>query len=242
MGRWLAARSAPGSSRKSSSDEEAPERPSRYRAVVVGYGPVGRTVARLLKENDVEPTIVELNLDVVQGLKNRGVAAFYGDATHRETLAAAGVATAGTFILSAAGLPGAKEIIRQARELNPDIRVLARAGYVAEMPVLREVGADGVFSGEGEVALAFTVAVMRVLGATPEQIDREQERVRLELFGSKSPREIPPPSAAEPEKREQPTGPEPSPPRTDREDLARAPAGDSQPEPGPTDSSEEPTP
>ena len=27
----------------------------RYRAVVVGYGPVGRTVTRLLRENEIEP-------------------------------------------------------------------------------------------------------------------------------------------------------------------------------------------
>ncbi len=43
------------------------------------------------------------------------------------------------------------------------------------------VGADIVVSGEGEVALAFTAAVLERLGATPEQIDRERTRVRAEL-------------------------------------------------------------
>jgi CPA2 family monovalent cation:H+ antiporter-2 len=37
------------------------------------------------------------------------------------------------------------------------------------------------FSGETEVALAFTEAIMRGLGATPEQIERERERVHGEL-------------------------------------------------------------
>jgi monovalent cation:H+ antiporter-2, CPA2 family len=40
-----------------------------------------------------------------------------------------------------------------------------------------------VFSGEGEVALALTVALLRDLGATPDQIDRERDRVRGELLG-----------------------------------------------------------
>jgi CPA2 family monovalent cation:H+ antiporter-2 len=40
-----------------------------------------------------------------------------------------------------------------------------------------------VFSGEGEVALALTEAILRRLGATPEQIDRERDRVRLDLAG-----------------------------------------------------------
>jgi CPA2 family monovalent cation:H+ antiporter-2 len=70
-----------------------------------------------------------------------------------------------------------------AKELNPRIRVLARSLYVAETIRLRQVGADSVFSGEGEVALAFAVDVMDQLGATPEQIDRERERVRQELLG-----------------------------------------------------------
>ena len=46
---------------------------------------------------------------------------------------------------------------------------------------LREAGADVVFSGEGEVALAFTTEILGDLGATPDQIDRERVRVRGEL-------------------------------------------------------------
>jgi CPA2 family monovalent cation:H+ antiporter-2 len=174
--------------------EKVEELSSRHRAVVVGYGPVERTVARLLQENDVEPTIIELNLEVVQSLRLRGIDAFYGDAAHRETLKAAGLARADTFILSSSGLVGSEEIIRMAREINPEVRVLARAVYVSELRKLLAAGADEVFSGEGEIALGFTVAVLRELGATPEQIDREQERVRTELFGGEPSAEITPPA------------------------------------------------
>ena len=51
-----------------------------------------------------------------------------------------------------------------------------------ELPALRRAGAEA-FSGEGEVALALTVALLERLGATPEQIDRERERVHAELLG-----------------------------------------------------------
>ena len=50
-------------------------------------------------------------------------------------------------------------------------------------PPLRNAGAEQVFAGEGEVALVMTEAVLRRLGATPDQIDRERDRVRAELFG-----------------------------------------------------------
>jgi predicted Kef-type K+ transport protein len=47
---------------------------------------------------------------------------------------------------------------------------------------MRHAGADAVFSGEGEVALAMTEHVLGILGATSEQIDRERQRVRKEVF------------------------------------------------------------
>jgi CPA2 family monovalent cation:H+ antiporter-2 len=40
-----------------------------------------------------------------------------------------------------------------------------------------------VYTGEGEVALAFIEDILDRLGATPEQIDRERARAHQELFG-----------------------------------------------------------
>lgn len=156
---------------------------SQDRAVVVGYGPTGRTVARLLDENGIVPIIVELNLDTVRELRAAGLTTIYGDATHRETLHEAGMEDAVALILTSAGMHGSEEVIRLARELNPRLRVIARANYLRDIPALRRAGADAVFSGEGEVALNMTELILRQLGATPEQIDRERERMRSELFG-----------------------------------------------------------
>lgn len=60
--------------------------------------------------------------------------------------------------------------------------MLARAGYLRDLESVRQAGADAVFSGEGEVALAFNEVILNRLGATPEQMDRERERARDELF------------------------------------------------------------
>src|SRR5262249_39054729 len=81
------------------------------------------------------------------------------------------------------GLHASTEVIRLARGLNPAIRILARAAYVRESPALHQAGAEYVFSGEGEGALAMTEAILCSLGATPEQIDRERARVQKDLVG-----------------------------------------------------------
>jgi CPA2 family monovalent cation:H+ antiporter-2 len=120
----------------------------------------------------------------VQRLRDERIDAVYGDANHIDTLQAAGVAHANALILTASGLKNAGEVIRLARGLNPHIRILVRSAYLRERPPLHEAGADEVFAGEGEVALAMTEYVLKQMGAVPEQIDRERERVRAELFGA----------------------------------------------------------
>jgi CPA2 family monovalent cation:H+ antiporter-2 len=154
-----------------------------HRAVIVGFGPTGRTVVRLLRDNGIAPTVIELNMDAVRALRDSGVDAIYGDATRTETLEAAGVARAGSLILGSAGMAHSADVIRMARALNPRVRVLARASYLRDVAALKEAGANSVYSGEGEVAVAFIEDLLDSLGATPEQIDRERARAHGELLG-----------------------------------------------------------
>jgi CPA2 family monovalent cation:H+ antiporter-2 len=154
-----------------------------HRAVIIGYGPTGRTVVRLLRDNQIEPTVVELNMDSVRGLQREGIDAVYGDATRPEILTAANLASAGSLILTSAGMALSTEVIRAARQLNPKLRVLARAAYLRDLAPLKEAGADTAYSGEGEVALAFIEDILETLGATPEQIDRGRARAHGQLFG-----------------------------------------------------------
>ena len=153
------------------------------RAIVVGYGPTGRTVTRLLRENGVSPTVVDLNVDVVRQLRDEGQSAVYGDARHPDTLVHAGLPHAGTLIVSGADT-GSPDVIKGARGINPNVHIFVRGNYLRDVPPLRNAGAEEVFAGEGEVAMAMTEAVLRRLGATPDQIDRERARVRSELFTS----------------------------------------------------------
>jgi CPA2 family monovalent cation:H+ antiporter-2 len=148
---------------------------------VIGYGPTGRTVVRLLRDNGIAPTVVELNIDAVRELRAEGVDAIYGDATRPDTLEAAGVPTVGNLILGSAGMANSAEVIRTARSMNRAVRVLARAAYLRDVPALKAAGADRVYAGEGEVGIAFVEDLLGSLGATPEQIDRERARARDEL-------------------------------------------------------------
>ncbi len=173
--RWLVRR-LPAADRAGDDESAAGQAPTQ-RAIVVGYGPVGQTVTQLLLDNDIEPTVIELNLDTVRRLKAFDVRAIYGDASRPEVLAEAGADQAANLVLTSAAGSLDEEIIRRAKELNPAIHILARTHYVRELPKLQRAGAEDVFAAEGEVALAFAVRIMERLGASGEQIDRERQRV-----------------------------------------------------------------
>ena len=53
-------------------------------AIVIGYGPAGQTVTRLLAEFEIDPLILETNVDVVLELQQRGKRALFGDASRPE--------------------------------------------------------------------------------------------------------------------------------------------------------------
>jgi monovalent cation:H+ antiporter-2, CPA2 family len=154
------------------------------RAIVVGFGPVGQSVTRLLAGLGIVAAVVELNIDTVRQLQSSGTPAVYGDAAHPEVLKQAGLAEAVALVLSAPGSRDSVEIIRAAREAKPGILVLARSAFLSDAAALREAGADQVFSGEAEVATAMIDVMLRRLGATPEQTDMERERARALLYGT----------------------------------------------------------
>ncbi|KYF68463.1 sodium:proton exchanger [Sorangium cellulosum] len=186
LARWTSAfflrREAAAAAPGGAAGEEAAVDELAHRTIVVGYGPVGRTLTRLLRENGIEPTVVELNLDTVKTLQAQGICAIYGDATQREILERAGIGKADSLLFTSAGAPG-DGVIEQAKGINPRLFVLARAFYLREVAPLKKAGADVVVTGEAEVAFSMTERLLVRLGATAEQIERERERVRSELFG-----------------------------------------------------------
>ncbi len=60
-------------------------------AIIIGYGPVGRTASSILRKCGVEPIVIDLNLDTVREINELGELAVYGDATRRDILEAAGI-------------------------------------------------------------------------------------------------------------------------------------------------------
>jgi CPA2 family monovalent cation:H+ antiporter-2 len=154
------------------------------RCILIGYGPVGRTVRRILLERDAIVTVVELNLETVRRLRAEGVQVVYGDVLRPGTLEEAGIASAGSLILSVE-VEDAAELIRQARSVNPELRVLARCAHLRDVPALRRAGATVIAAAEAEVALA--LGEVLDADASESETAARREAARQRLYGEDVP-------------------------------------------------------
>jgi len=152
-----------------------------HQCILVGYGPVGKIVHRLLMERGAEITVIDLNLDTIRQLRDAGHAALYGDVLRPGTLVEAGIETAGSLILSA-DVEDAAEIISRARLLNPELRVLVRCAHLRDAPALRRAGAAVVAAGEAEVGVALAEAVTAADQVVCEDVANNREAIRRSLY------------------------------------------------------------
>jgi CPA2 family monovalent cation:H+ antiporter-2 len=158
----------------------APEPIDPRRCIVIGYGPVGQTVRKILLEYDAIVTVIELNLDTVRRLRADGVQVVYGDVLRPGTLEEAGIASAGSLIVSVE-VEDAAELIRQARTVNPSLRILARCAHLRDVPALRRAGATVVAAAEAEVALALA-EVLDTDADSERALEMRREAVRQRLY------------------------------------------------------------
>ncbi|MCE2812911.1 MAG: cation:proton antiporter [Planctomycetaceae bacterium] len=181
--RWLSVLREPLSTSPAVSMDgnQSSEPISEFRTVVIGYGPVGRTAAKLLSENGIAATIIEMNPSSIEPIRAAGHRVVLGDASHVETLKAAGVESAVSLILSASNINQATSVIQMAKLLNPSIQILVRSAYIGQGQALLKQGADQVIAEESEVALAMAETILRNLGATAEQIDHQRDKLRADL-------------------------------------------------------------
>jgi len=132
------------------------------RAVIIGFGPVGRAVAERLESADVPYVIVELNPQTVRTQHRLGRRAVYGDATNIDVLESAGVAESLAVVVSIADDDAMLRACRIIRRLAPETCLVCRAGTASAANLARTLGATEVIVDE--LATAQTMS-HRVLDA-----------------------------------------------------------------------------
>jgi CPA2 family monovalent cation:H+ antiporter-2 len=151
--------------------------------VILGYGVGGELLAEVLREAAVPFVALDLNAQRVHQARLEGTPLHYGDATSREILERAGVATAAQVVAVLNDPRATLHAVRVAREVGPKAVIIARARYIGETHALLAAGADEVVAQELEASFTIIERVTREAQITrPGRVPPPDQRPGVALL------------------------------------------------------------
>lgn len=128
----------------------------RDQVVIVGHGEVGRRITRTLMQDGIKVVIAEENREIVENLREKGIAAVSGHATEAGVLIQAHIQHARLLVLSPMDILDIHKIVDIAKTLNPQIQVLVCAESKEEAEVIRREAIGEVYFAKEEMAKNMT--------------------------------------------------------------------------------------
>ncbi|MDQ2690172.1 MAG: NAD-binding protein, partial [Chloroflexota bacterium] len=154
------------------------DEPMSGHAVICGWGRVGRTVARALEARGFRYVVIEEHRRTVEGLRERGLQALYGDTADAELLRHAGVERARVLVFAAYDPPACEFAVEHCRRVNPRIEIVARVETPEESRRLLDRGANQTVEGERELAVQMARYTLRRFGVTSREVDAITQGLR----------------------------------------------------------------
>ncbi len=163
--------------------ETAVERAPRLQehVVVAGYGRVGALIVQEVERLGVPYVAIDSDPALISRNTNGNNRLILGDATSAAVLGAAGVQQARLFVAALPEHVSALVAVQNARRLNPEVRIVSRAGWQEEVRALEGVGADAVVWPELEAALEMTRVSLLDVGVAKPVVEELVEEARVEM-------------------------------------------------------------
>jgi CPA2 family monovalent cation:H+ antiporter-2 len=143
----------------------------RRHVVILGYGVVGRTVARVLTARSIPWLAVEADYRLVRTARRDGKPVLYGDAGSAAVLDVAGVEAASTLVVALPDPLAVRHAIAHAVLRNPRVHVVARARSLADESELERLGAARVITAERQLGHEMVRHTLRRYGVNEREID-----------------------------------------------------------------------
>jgi len=146
------------------SEREPDEIETHSAVIIAGFGRFGSIVGRFLRANGIQPTVLEYDSDRVELLRKLGLQVYYGDASRKDLLEAAGAEKARLLVVALEDHERALAIVETAQKHFPHLTVLARAAGRPEAYELMDQGVEHVYRETLDTSLRTGVDVLRLLG------------------------------------------------------------------------------
>ncbi len=150
----------------------------RDHIIIGGYGFAGRELARALKDCSIPFVIVDLNVENVRKASQEAGNSFFGDITSQEVLEKLGIESAREIILLINDPSATERTVKLAREMAPNLTIIARTNYLLDVKSMLANGADEVIPAEREAAVTITSRILERHQIESSQIENHSTWIR----------------------------------------------------------------
>ncbi len=159
-----------------------PETTLQDHVVIAGVGRVGQYISNVLKQLDHHFITIELDQHRIDQSQKAGTPMIIGDASHPLILKAAGIPRAKLLIIAVPAFITVRTIIEHAKEMNPDLHIVARTQDQENLRVLHDMGVYEVVQPEFEAGLEITRQALIHLDFSADTIQKFTDAVRDDLY------------------------------------------------------------
>jgi glutathione-regulated potassium-efflux system protein KefB len=150
----------------------------RERVLIIGFGRFAQVVSQPLLARDVDVSIIDTDVEMIQAAGNFGFKVFYGDGSRLDVLRASGAGTAETILVCVDRSETADRIVELVKAEFPLTKLFVRAYDRGHAIRLVQAGVEYQLRETFESALVFGYQVLVDLGFSADQARETIEDVR----------------------------------------------------------------
>jgi CPA2 family monovalent cation:H+ antiporter-2 len=152
--------------------------------IICGLGLNGKNLVKVLKNTGINYVIVDMNFKNIKEAKAAGDKnVIWGDASSVEILKRAGIDTARVLVIAISDRFLTKRCISIAKNIKPNLHVIVRTKYVADIDDLVALGADNIIPEEFETSIQIFSRVLRMFHVPNSIILAQGNIIRNKSYG-----------------------------------------------------------
>ena len=137
---------------------------SQNSVIIVGFGPFGQTIARILTILEIPFTVIELDAKRVEFVRQFASETYYGNASNLRVLLSAHIDRAPAIVVAIDDVEASLKIVSQVSSTFPNLKIMARARDRFHEIKLRELGVTSVIRETLLSSLALSTQLLEHLG------------------------------------------------------------------------------
>jgi len=152
------------------------------RLVIVGFGLIGRNVARAAKAAHIPYSVIEMNPDTVLRERENGEPILFGDASQEPVLEQGHVVESRVAVVAINDPVATRRVTEKIRQLNPEIHLIVRTRFIPEMKPLFDLGANEVIPEEFETSVEIFARILTRYLVPRSEIEGLVQEIRADNY------------------------------------------------------------